>query len=368
MALAALIIASDEDGLDQGFLTLFGMPLLEFQARQAAAAGALHIIIHAERVPADLVNAMDHLKADGINAGLVRSAREAADAVHPDELVLIFAGPVQAEMAFLKAQCALGQPCILTRPLIPNLAGQELIDADNAWAGIALLPGGTLRHTATMLGDWALAPTVLRLGIQAGVKRLLLTGALTDKVQRASPGLILSDEPGASLSARLIGIAARKMATLRYRVALLALLPLALLAVSAGLVLVGWIGTALGLFVALYIPAAAIGRLAEVAMHRSRWLIFYEAARPWAGRALIIVASTGMMNDVIGWEAPVMALWCVWLLAMAPSRPAPFFADETSATTVVLLGILSPFPAAGIICALVQNLLSTLKARFSDLA
>ncbi len=368
MALAALIIASDEYGAGKEAISLFGMPVLEFQARQAAAAGARHVIIHAERVPANLVAALDYLKSDGMTVGLVRTAREAADAVHPDELVLIFSGPVQADMPFLKEQCNAGHPIIFTRPLVPNLAGQELIDAEHAWAGVALLPGGLLRHTATMLGDWALAPTLLRLGVQAAVKRLSLTGSFDKKIFAASTASALADKTGASCPDRLSSLVARNLATIPYRPTVMAFLPLALLSVTVALAAIGWMIAALVLFAGITIPAAAIGLLVTASLHQSRWLTFYEAARPWVGRILFVFASFAAMAAGSGWEAPVLALWVTWLLGTAPTQPAPFHFSETTTSALIAGGLSIGYPVSGFCLALAHGLFSTLRMRFSAVA
>ncbi len=370
MALAALIIATEEEGAEgtsvRSFgLRLFGMPLLEYQARQAAAAGARHIIVYAERVSADLVSALDHLKADGLAVVIVRTAREAADAIHPDELAIIFAGAVQADLSFLKAQCEAREPVIFTRPLVPNLAGQELIDADHAWCGVALLPGELLRNTATLLGDWDLAPTLLRLGVQAGVKRLSLVGEAAHAVSRASAAALLADGNDTSWHKRLSGVLARSLANLPYRVNLLAVLPLIILLGTLALAVMGWIAAALALFVVLAVPAAAIERLTVASLHRSRWLSLYEVGRPFVGRLLILLSAIALKIPPLGWEPIIVGLWTLWLLFMVVKQPAPFQFNETTVSILIFLGLLSPIPIAGLALALGLGLASTLKARFS---
>jgi hypothetical protein len=367
VALAALIIASDDDGASVGSASLFGMPVLEFQARQAAAAGARHIIIHTDRVPANLVSALDQLKSDGLAVALVRTAREAADAVHPDELVLVMAGPVQANMGFLKQHCDQAEPLILTRMLVPNSVGQELIDADHAWAGMALLQGQLLRHTATMLGDWALAPTLLRLGVQAGAKRLLLDGPLASMVKPATALAALDSGPEVTLADRFPAFLARKVAALPYRLTYIAGLPLALIILACALVLAGWVVSGLVLFVAVTVPAAAIDRLADAALFQSKWLAAYARFRPWAAWLLIGATSFAPLIAGSGSEAAIIGLWIIWLFAVQPLKQMPLYFCETSAIMLIIAGLLSPFPVAGFVAALVHGLSSSLKVRFSEL-
>jgi hypothetical protein len=368
VALAALIIAIEDDDAAKEPRHLFGMPILEYQARQAAAAGARHIIIHAERVPANLVGALDQLKSDGMTVGLVRTAREAADAVHPDELVLIFSGPVLADMPFLKEQCNAARATIFTRPLVPNVAGQELIDAEHAWAGVALLPGGLLRHTATMLGDWSLAPTLLRLGVQAGVKRLSLTGDFDQKIFIASTAPGLADKTSALWHDRLSRVFARNLSKIPYRPSAIAFLPLILLVLTLALAAISWNIAALILFAVMAIPATAVGLLLDASLNQSRWPTLYEAARPWVGRILFVLASFAAMAAGSGWEALVLALWVTWLLAMAPTQDPPFYFGETTTSALIAGGLLTGFPISGFCLALAHGLLSTLRLRFSSIA
>ena len=94
MALAALIAAvrEAEDGSGLvGTLPVAGRTLIERQARLAARAGASHVVLLVERLPAGLTGAIDRLRRDGITIDVARSAGDAADRFHPDERVLVFA-------------------------------------------------------------------------------------------------------------------------------------------------------------------------------------------------------------------------------------------------------------------------------------
>ena len=84
MALASLIIgcAALDDGMTpRAALPFLGQSLLEYQARQAAAAGARHNVILVERVPAALVAGIDRLKRDGLDVELARTVADAADRI-----------------------------------------------------------------------------------------------------------------------------------------------------------------------------------------------------------------------------------------------------------------------------------------------
>ena len=59
-------------------LVFAGQTLVEYQARQAAEAGAGHISIHVGAITPSLTRSVDRLLADGINVSLVRSPADVA--------------------------------------------------------------------------------------------------------------------------------------------------------------------------------------------------------------------------------------------------------------------------------------------------
>ncbi|UAJ09197.1 hypothetical protein [Polymorphobacter megasporae] len=65
-------------------------------------------------------------------------------------------------------------PAIATWPAASG-RGSERIDAQDMTAGIALYPASLVRDTAASLGDWDLAPTLLRAGLMAGAMRVDMT-------------------------------------------------------------------------------------------------------------------------------------------------------------------------------------------------
>jgi len=62
-------------------------------------------------------------------------------------------------------------PAIATWPAASG-RGTERIDAHDTAAGIALYPAALVRDTAASLGEWDLAPTLLRAGLMAGATRV----------------------------------------------------------------------------------------------------------------------------------------------------------------------------------------------------
>ena len=93
MKLAALIAAYHEaEAPDAGLratLPLAGRTLVERQARLAASAGASPILLYVERVPPELLAAIERLRNEGVPVRLARSASEAVEAVDVDDRLLL---------------------------------------------------------------------------------------------------------------------------------------------------------------------------------------------------------------------------------------------------------------------------------------
>src|SRR3546814_6150169 len=66
-----------------------GQTLVEYQARQAAQAGAGHISIHVNAITPPLSRSVDRLNADGISVSLVRTPAELRQTIPPDTDILL---------------------------------------------------------------------------------------------------------------------------------------------------------------------------------------------------------------------------------------------------------------------------------------
>ena len=178
MGLAALICAyhdaADAPGGLRATLPLAGRTLVERQARLAAAAGASPIVILVERLPAELVAAIDRMRSEGVSAILARSVEDAAEAVNGEDSLLVFADGLLAQNAQVTRFAATHAPALLTLPEAGADDRFERIDADTRWAGLALLDGALLRRTAAKLQDWDLQSTLLRRAVQEGARQVAI--------------------------------------------------------------------------------------------------------------------------------------------------------------------------------------------------
>ncbi len=376
MTLAALIIAEDEGFAGQGVatqVTMFGMPLLEVQARQAHVAGANHIVIFTKQVPASLVAAMDRLRASGIDAVLARSAKEAADSIHPEESVLLIAPGCIAERRLIQRLAKAEDNIIVVAPLKAMASSREMIDARHDWAGVARIDGGLVRQTSTMLGDWALGATLVRTAIQAGASLLNAEGepdggfqtVISQSDANTAVQLLVARAPVksgqnfVSKSVSWLGMGLARLAAVGgLQPALTAAVPLALLLCAALLTGASWYRSGLFLFAFLPIFGQASRAIIDASLSTSKMLACYDLAVPWVGRALLIGTSIGMWHVGYGWGSITLAGWLTWLLWEDFGQAGKWRGDEYGSAFLTAAGIVAGYPVIGLGLALGQCILS----------
>lgn len=159
------------DGL-RATLPVAGRTLVELQAALARRAGAEHIVLLVERVPAALAQAVDRLVRQGCKVEIARSVADAADLFHPSEQILLFADGCVVGQEAVDRLAGGTSPALLVLPDTQEYADFERIDAEARWAGVAMMDGAALASTAQMLGDWDLSSTLLRRLVQHGATRV----------------------------------------------------------------------------------------------------------------------------------------------------------------------------------------------------
>ncbi|MBC7986317.1 MAG: hypothetical protein H7X93_06555, partial [Sphingomonadaceae bacterium] len=181
MAFAAVIAAYQdaEDGDDRlrALLPMAGRTLLEHQVRRAIRAGASHVVILVERIPAALNAALDRLKRDKLPVEIARDPSDAASRLHPSEDVLLVADGLVASHACFERMAASEAPSLLVVEDVREHEDFERIDAQWRWAGLALTDPDTMRETAAMVGDWDIQSTLLRRIVQRGPRYLTMGDA-----------------------------------------------------------------------------------------------------------------------------------------------------------------------------------------------
>lgn len=159
-------------------LVFAGQTLVEYQARQAAEAGAGHISIHVGAITPSLTRSVDRLVADGINVSLVRSPAELRQTIPPDTDILLVGDGIIAAQSCYEDMARRAGPVLLVVNDHVTQPPFERIDAQHRWAGLARLDPRQLAETLEtldILADWDLQSTLLRQVVQAGPQRVLVS-------------------------------------------------------------------------------------------------------------------------------------------------------------------------------------------------
>jgi hypothetical protein len=367
--LAALIAAyheaDDPGGGLRATLLIAGRTLLERQVRLAVAAGADPVVIAVERVTAPLGQAVDRLRAEGVEPILARSAAEAAAAIAPEARLLLFGDGLLASETVIARLVASDPNVLLTVPDARVDDRYERIDAHSRWAGLALIEGTLLRDTAAMLRDWDLQSTLLRRAVQAGAREISVRGESEDEV----PMLAETGADLAEVEERILAGAhtpARDWVS-RYllggieQAATRALMPTSVTPNAVGLaatLLMAFSGLAfiqdwllLGLlFFLLATPLEGVGdRLAALRLVGERGQSWWSAMLPVLA-AGVLLALAHALSDTRGWGcfvlAGVIAAFSVALRIETEGRDVP--GKIALADPKGMAWLLLPFGVAGL--------------------
>lgn len=186
----------------RALLPLAGMSVVEHQARRAVEAGAARVLLLIDEGPGELLEAVARLRHDGIQTGMAQGIDQVADAVGEDETVLLIAEACLPEVGLLRAVCRAHVPALAVLPDTPEYSQFERIDAEQRWAGVALLDGHRLAETAAMIGAWDPVSTLLRRAVQEGAGR----------IDAARAPILATDAAALAVAERAILTGARKPA------------------------------------------------------------------------------------------------------------------------------------------------------------
>ena len=186
----------------RALLPLAGMSVVEHQARRAIEAGAARVLLLIDDGPGELLEAVARLRHDGIQTGMAQGIDQVADAVGEDETVLLIAEACLPEVGLLRAVCRAHVPALAVLDDTADHGQFERIDADQRWAGVALLDGHRLAETAAMIGAWDPVSTLLRRAVQEGAGR----------IDAARPPILATDAAALAAAEQAILVGARKPA------------------------------------------------------------------------------------------------------------------------------------------------------------
>lgn len=379
MTFAAILSASrasnDSSGSLRASLHFAGQTLVEYQARQAARAGADRIMIVVSVITPALSQAVDRLSADGIAVALVRDmVSMVRDAPRDADTLLIADGAIVAQAHFDAMAERQGNALLVTDDSRAS-APFERIDAGQRWAGLARISPELLFDTLDMIGDWDLSLTLVRSAVQAGARRItvpqddLLEGRVTlveqqDQADVAAQAVMSSgarfQQTRGAAEHYLLGPAARLMgpALMRMQVPAPQMRIAAMVLGAIALVPIELLWTALGfcLLAAALLMAEVADRLDELALRSPPigWTAFVTPGFALIG---IVLAGDGMVATCLALLLAIVQL-ADRRHKTGGVRPWMIF---TPAAAVILLflgalaGALGPTLEVAILCAIAST-------------
>jgi hypothetical protein len=193
--LAGLIFATDDadDRPDKLAATLpfGGGTLLEYQARLLTAAGAAQVLVAVTRLTPELIGAVNRIGAR-VPVDIVRSAREAAEKVHPLARIIVVADGLVTTGTIVDMLANEGDDALLVTSEGDALPGFERVDAGTFWAGLARVESRRLDDVARFPSDYDFQSTLLRVLAQGRAVRIALPASAAREghgIQRDSRAL-----------------------------------------------------------------------------------------------------------------------------------------------------------------------------------
>jgi hypothetical protein len=381
---AVLIIAGEGEeaagAVPAAMLPVAGQTVLEYQIRRARACGGGHIVVLIDQLPAAMVAELDRLRADGIDVDIAREPRDAADRIHPEEQVLLFAPGFVGTQALVETLVARTKPTLVTLPDIPAYSAFERIDGADRWSGVALLNGQLIRQTAAMLGDWSISSTLMRSALQSGAERWRFEqpddlAIITNAAQAEAVSARLARDCGQKDQSFFADMVTQPLARLvvpqmfKWAVPfdLVAVMPMILSGSALLLALLGWFATAFALFSGAAVAYGIARMLFDVAVRRSKSLTIFERIKPFVFYALLLLLGWAVSRASGDWTSLLLAGWAASIFLLHP--PAAGTASKwhhtpESSAFIMVLALLFAAPVAGLFVILCHGLAGQIAERF----
>ena len=178
MPLAAILnataVSGDKTDILRGQLIFASQMLIEYQARQAAHAGAQAIFIMVDQVTPIWSRMVDRLIGEGLDVHLMRDMASLVRLFPRDSDALLFADGMVVDQRYVSELGKAEGDALLVVDDDAATAHLERIDAVHRWAGVARMTPQTLFNTLDLIGDWDLALTLLRAIVQKQPARIVV--------------------------------------------------------------------------------------------------------------------------------------------------------------------------------------------------
>jgi len=341
--LSTLEPSTDDPSTPRGLLRVGGRSVVAHQLGTALALGCERVVCLAEGLPGELIAVQHAAEAAGATFQVATDSRALARLIKTEDELLVIADGLVANP---EAIAALLGPhtgprfAIVVQPVEGGLAaGYERLDLNHAAGGVMRLPGKLAAGLAELPGDWNPAAALLRIAAQAGLRQVVLPGALADdgrwtlvrndaEAHRLEPRWLrlhtagASDGgPGAWLSARLVERLGPALLHAGTRPWVMAAGAAVLAAFGLGLAWAGLAGVGfvlLGLGWLVRRAAALLARIDREAISEPPNWLRTEALFGWLfDLCLALVAAWRFAEDAPGAAMNPTTMWAGWFAALA---------------------------------------------------
>ncbi len=185
-----------ETGEIRAFLSLAGRSVLAWQFDLARALGCERVICLCEAAGPEILDIQHEAETAGVQFHAIRGPLQLVGLITADQDLMMMLDGLVIEPELATSLNKQGR-VIATIPATSSLAQEhsgdfERIDAERAWAGLAILRGRLAEKLADLPGDGDTMSLLLRLALQAGEKSVSV-----DAESLSADGLLLATDPEA---------------------------------------------------------------------------------------------------------------------------------------------------------------------------
>lgn len=177
MKLALISLSKDdpEGSGPIGLLPLFDENVVDRQVRMAIRMGAEKIIFLCPTMPGAILQYIDRLKQEMVDAEIVRSARELVQYSSNDNQLLVLSDGILLSPQLEKTLTDQSDELLYVVANAEIFEDFERIDLNQRWVGLAYLQASRLSMMIDIPDDWNVGSALLRIAVQSECQRQIIS-------------------------------------------------------------------------------------------------------------------------------------------------------------------------------------------------
>jgi len=175
LALISLSKDDPEGSGPIGLLPLFDQNVVDRQVRMAIRMGAEKIIFLCPTMPGAILQYIDRLKQEMVDAEIVRSARELVQYSSNDNQLLVLSDGILLSPQLEKSLTDQSDELLYVVANAEIFEDFERIDLNQRWVGLAYLQASRLSMMIDIPDDWNVGSALLRIAVQSECQRQIIS-------------------------------------------------------------------------------------------------------------------------------------------------------------------------------------------------